>query len=155
MAWNPGDQAVERLQQAAVATRDLVVRTDANRWEVFAKASTTRELVFEPTPPVQISVVHETGVGVRTVCRGDAGFGAASGLDADAARVAVGAAQASRAPLPFDPLPPARLLGTAEGAPSRALPPSKWAAHAADALTRAILEISDRRLVVRRIVFHE
>ncbi|MCD4748784.1 MAG: TldD/PmbA family protein [Thermoanaerobaculales bacterium] len=155
MAWAPGAQAIERLRRAAVATRDLVVHTDATRWEVFAKASTTRELIFEPTPPVQVSVVHETGVAVRTVCRGEAGFGAASGIDSDAARVAVGAAQASRTLMPFDPLPPSRLLGTTDTTVSRTLPPSGWAAHAAEKLTHGIVEAADRRLLVRRIVFHE
>ncbi|MCK5378079.1 MAG: hypothetical protein KAJ78_01695, partial [Acidobacteria bacterium] len=108
---------IERLHRTATSTRDMVIHTNATRWEVFAKASTLREMVFEPDPPLKISMVHETGVAVRMTGRGEAGFGAASGLEAHAARVAVEAASSSLTPLPFDPLPPSRLLGLTDVAP--------------------------------------
>lgn len=147
-------EPVDRLRSAASAARDMVVHAGVTRWEFYAKASTLQELVIEPKPPIQLSTTHETGVAVRTVGYGETGFGAASGLDVDAARVAVNAAVASRAPLSVDPLPPTRLLGTCDTPSPRLLPMAGWANHAAETLTAAILRSSDRRLVVRRLVFH-
>ena len=146
---------IERLHRTATSTRDMVVHTNATRWEVFAKASTLREMVFEPEPPLEISVVHETGVAVRMTGHGEAAFGAASGLEAQAARVAVEAAGASLTSLPFDPLPPNRLLGCTPVAPPRQLPGPAWASYVAEALTRGVLQASGSSLLIRRLVFQE
>jgi len=147
-------EPVDRLHSAASAARDLVVHSGATRWEFYAKASTVQELVIEPEPPVQVSTTRETGVAVRTVGHGDTGFGAASGLDADAARVAVNAALASHAPLAVDPLPPSRLLGQTTVSDPRTLPMAGWATHSAEALTTEILRAANRRLLIRRLTFH-
>lgn len=146
---------IKRLHRTATSTRDMVVHTNATRWEVFAKASTLREMVFEPDPPLEVSMVHETGVAVRMTGRGEAGFGAASGLEAHAARVAVEAASSSLTPLPFDPLPPSRLLGLTDVAPPRQLPGAAWASHVAEALTHGIHQASGAALLIRRLVFQE
>lgn len=146
---------IDRLHRTASFTRDMVVHTNATRWEVFAKASTLREMVFEPDPPLEVSVVQETGVAVRMTGHGEAGFGAASGLEAHAARVAVEAANSSLTPLPFDPLPPARLLGCTPVAPPRQLPGAAWASHVAKALTHGVLQASGSALLIRRLVFQE
>jgi PmbA protein len=152
---HPRSDPVERLHRTAAATRDLVVHAAASRWEVYAKASTVREVVFEPDPPVRHARVAETGVAVRTTGDGGAGFGAASGLEADAARVAVEATHACQSRLGFDPLPPARLLGTTDVGAPRALPPSGWAAHIAEELTRGVVRATDRRHIIRRLRLYE
>jgi PmbA protein len=146
-------EPVDRLRSAASAARDMVVHSGVTRWEFYAKASTVQELVIEPEPPIRLSTIHETGVAVRTVGHGDTGFGAASGLDADAARVAVNAALASQAPLAVDPLPPSRFLGLTQVAQTRTLPLAGWATHTAEVLTAAILRAAERRLLVRRLTF--
>lgn len=152
---NQVSDPIERLHRTATSTRDMVVHTNATRWEMFAKASTLREMVFEPDPPLEVSVVHETGVAVRMTGHGEAGFGAASGLEAQAARVAVEAAGSSLTSLPFDPLPPARLLGCTPVAPPRHLPDATWASHVAEALTRGVLQASGSSLLIRRLTFQE
>ncbi len=146
---------IERLHRTATSTRDMVIHTQATRWEMFAKASTLREMIFEPAPPLEMSVIHETGVAVRLTGHGEAGFGAASGLETQAARVAVEAAESSLTPLPFDPLPPARLLGCTTVAPSRQLPGPSWATHVAETLTRGVLKASGSTLLIRRLTFQE
>lgn len=155
MAWTQDSDPIDRLHRTATSTRDMVVHTNATRWEVYAKASTLREMVFEPDPPLEVSIVHETGVAVRMTGHGEAGFGAASGLEAQAARVAVEAAGSSLTPLPFDPLPPSRLLGSTPVAPPRQLPGSAWASHVAETLTHGVLQASASALVIRRLVFQE
>ncbi len=155
MGWAEDSDPVERLHRTATSTRDMVVHTDATRWEVFAKASTLRQSVFEPDPPLEVSVIHETGVAVRMTGHGRSGFGAASGLEALAARVAVEGAASSMTPLPFDPLPPVRLLGCTPVGPPRNLPGAAWASQIAEALTTGIREASGSRLVIRRLVFQE
>lgn len=146
---------IERLHRTATSTRDMVVHTDATRWEMYAKASSLREMILEPDPPQSVSVIHETGVAVRMTGRGKAGFGAASGLETHAARVAVEAAQSSMTPLPFDPLPPSRLLGCSDVAAPRCLPRSGWAAETAEQLTAAVAAASGAQLLIRRLVFQE
>jgi len=155
MAGPQVSDPLERLHRTATSTRDMVVHTNATRWEVFAKASTLREMVFEPDPPLEISIVHETGVAVRMTGHGEAGFGAASGLEAQAARVAVEAANASLIELPFDPLPPSRLLGCTPVGPPRQLPGPSWASYVAEALTRGVLHASGSDLLIRRLIFQE
>ncbi len=151
----PASDPVERLHRTAAATRDLVVHTSAGRWEVFAKASTVRELIFEPDPPVRHNHILETGVAVRTSEDGSVGFGAASGLEAEAARIAVEAALASRSRLAFDPLPPARILGITDVAAPSPLPPTGWAAHIAEELTRGVVRATERSYVIRRLRLFE
>jgi PmbA protein len=148
-------EAFERLARTATTTRDLAVHTGATRWEVFCKASAVRELTFRPDPPLEISFVRETGVAIRTVERGTVGFGAAAGLDTEAARSAVESAQSTAAPLPVDPLPPRRLLDRVEPVAPPAAIPTGWTTHVAEALTAGIAASSERTLSIRRLVLRE
>ena len=145
----------ERVRSAAATSLDVLARSGVERWEVFTKASVTRELEVTPGLPPQEVQVEEMGVAVRTRRARRAGFAAASGLDVDAARRAIDGALAVEAELPFDPLPPARLLGTAESRPTRPLPPRGWAHHAADQLGRAVVAVSGGRLRLRRSLLQE
>jgi len=145
----------ERLRSAAATARDVLVRLGVDRWEVFTKASETRELEIVPGRPPREIRVEEVGVAVRTTRHGRAGFAAASGLEADAARRAIDGALAVEAMLPFDPLPPARLLGVVEARPPRPLPPRGWAQHAAEQLGTAVAATSGSRLRLRRSLLQE
>lgn len=145
----------ERLGSAAVTGRDVLARLGVARWEVFSKASATRELEILPGRPPRETRVEEVGVAVRTVRDGRAGFAAASGLEADAARRAIDGAIAVEAGLPFDPLPPPRLLGVVEARPPHPLPPRGWAQHAAEQLGRAVAAASGNRLRLRRSLLQE
>ncbi len=145
----------DHLRGAASTARDLLVNCDADRWEFFTKASTTREVEVVPGAPPRETLVEEVGVAIRTVRQGRVGFGAASGLEADAARRAIEGALAVETALPFDPLPPTRLLGMANVEGDRSPSPRGWAAHTTDQLSRAVVEASDGRLRLRRTLFHE
>ncbi len=145
----------ERLQRVATTGRDLLVASASGRWEIFAKASVTREVEVVPGAPPRILQVEEMGIAVRTARSGRAGFGAASGLDQDTARRAVDGALRSEVPTPHDPLPPHRLLGLGEPPPSRAASPQGWAAHTAEELAAAVLRMSDGALSVRRALLQE
>ncbi|MCK5375603.1 MAG: hypothetical protein KAJ97_00885, partial [Acidobacteria bacterium] len=57
----------ERLHRAATATREHLERSPVNRWEIFAKASFTREVEVTPARPLRVIDVEETGVAVRTL----------------------------------------------------------------------------------------
>ena len=145
----------EYLRRAASTARDLLVNCDAERWEFFTKASTTREVEAAPNQLPRETVVEEVGVAIRTVRRGRTGFGAASGLGSDAARRAIDGALAVETALPLDPLPPGRLLGVADVAGCRSPSPRGWAAHATDLLARSVVEVSNGRLKLRRTLFQE
>ncbi len=145
----------DHLRSAASTARDLLVNRDADRWEFFTKASATREVEVAPGAPPRETIVEEVGVAIRTVRQGRAGFGAASGLEADAARKALEGAFAVETALPFDPLPPGRLLGLADVAGCRTPSPRGWAAHATDLLARSVVEASHGRLKLRRTLFQE
>ena len=145
----------ERLRSAAATARDVLTRRGPCRFEVFTKASVTREVAVAPGEPPREAEVEEMGVAVRTVRGGRAGFAAASGLEADAARRAIDGAIAVERELSFDPLPPLRLLGAADARPSRGLPPRGWATHVGEQLEKAVAAVSDRRLRLRRCLFQE
>jgi len=145
----------DHLRAAASSARDLLVNSDADRWEFFTKASTTREVEVAPGTPPKETLVEEVGVAIRTVRQDRAGFGAASGLEADAARRAIEGAFAVETALPFDPLPPSRLLGLSDVTGRRTPSPRGWAAHATDQLARSVVEASHGRLKLRRTLFQE
>ena len=132
----------DRLHAAATATREHLERSSAERWEIFAKASSAREVEVTASLPLRIIDVEETGVAVRGVRNGKTGFAAASGLESDASRRAVEGALATEATVAVDPLPPPRLLGTAEVRPARPLPPRGWATHAGEELARAVSSVN-------------
>jgi predicted Zn-dependent protease len=145
----------ERVRSAAATGRDVLARGGVERWEMFTKASVTRELELAPGAAPREVQVEEMGVAVRTSRARRAGFAAASGLEVDAARRAIDGACAVESELPFDPLPPARLLGTAATGPARPLPPRGWAHHAADQLAKAVASVSGGRLRLRRSLLQE
>jgi predicted Zn-dependent protease len=155
MTGADAQEAFDRLARTATTTRDLAVHSGATRWEVFCKASAVRELTFCPDPPLEVTLVRETGVAIRTVERGNVGFGAAAGLDADAARSAVESALSCQSPFPVDPLPPRRLLDRTEPVASPAAIPTGWTTHVAEGLTQGILDASERTLTIRRLVVRE
>lgn len=146
---------VERLHTAAAAVRDRLASSEATRWEIFAKASFSRETEVARGRPLRITEVEETGIAVRTSHRGSAGFAAASGLEAAASRRAAEGALATAAPTAVDPLPPARVLGLSEVASARPLPPKGWATHAGQELERAVAGRAGGTLRLHRSVFQE
>jgi len=145
----------ERLRHAASTARDLLAHSKTDRWELFAKASVTREVEVVPDTAPRELRVEEMGVAVRTVRDGRAGFAAASGLESNASRRAIEGAFSSEVRLDFDPLPPQRLLATVEVPPPDPLPPRGWASHTADQLGRALTTFSDGRLGLRRTILQE
>jgi PmbA protein len=145
----------ERLGSAAATARDVLAASGARRWEFFTKASATREVEIVPEHEPREIEIDEVGVAVRTLRGRNAGFAAASGLEADAARRAIDGAVANETPLPFDPLPPERLQGTAEIEPAPAAPVRGWAAHATEQLVQGVAEATGGALRLRRSVFHE
>jgi len=149
------DPWLDRLNRAASTGRDLLVHSGAQRWEIFTKASVTREVERAPGRPPRVAQVEEMGVAVRTFRAGRSGFGAASGLEADTARTALEGALGSELPAPFDPLPPRRLLGSEDSPPPRSPSPKGWAVHATDELAAALLRLSDGCLALRRSMIQE
>jgi PmbA protein len=145
----------ERLHEAARAARTELDNSPAERWEFFAKASSTREVEVNPARPLGVINVEETGVAVRTWRDGNGGFAAASGLGTLASRHAVEGALATESPLARDPLPPARMLGCSEVGAVRRLPPSGWATHIGGELARSIANRGAGRLELRRVVIQE
>jgi predicted Zn-dependent protease len=145
----------EPVERSASAARDLLAGAGVERWEVFAKASSTRRVEVHPDVPPESMTVEELGVAVRTFHDGRAGFGAASGGPLDAARRAVEGAISSEVPSPVDPIPPPRLLGVTEIAAPRTLAPAGWAAHVCDQLAASITETSGGALRLRRSVVQE
>ena len=145
----------ERLHSAAAAARTLLSNSPVERWEVFAKASFAREVEVAPGRPLRVIHVEETGVAVRSLRDGRAGFAAASGLGSSASRRAVEGALATETAVTHDPLPPRRLLGTTEVRGARPLPPTGWATHVGEELARAVTSLADGRLQLRRTIIQE
>lgn len=145
----------DRLHEAARAARTELDTASIERWEFFAKASTTREIEVTPGRPLGVISVEETGVAVRTWRDGRGGFAAASGLGPLASRQAVEGGLATESPLARDPLPPARLLGSSEAPPVRTLPPSGWATHIGGELARSIANRGEGDLELRRAIIQE
>jgi PmbA protein len=150
-----GSDFVDRLHAAAAAACTRLENSDVARWEVFAKASFSRQAEIAPAPPLRVTEVEETGIAVRTSHLGRAGFAAASGLESEASRRAVEGALATAAPAVVDPLPPERLLGLAESVRARPLPAKGWATHAGHELELAVASRGGGRLRLQRSVFQE
>jgi len=144
----------ERLHTTTVTTRDLLAHSSVKRWEVFAKASYSRELEVVAGARPQLVESEETGVAVRTFRHARCGFAAASGLEAGAARSAVDGALAGEVPTAIDPLPPPHLLGVAPLTAPTALAPQEWARQVAGHM-RDALDVVDHSLQLQRLVFHE
>ena len=146
---------VERLHSAAAAARTLLENSPVERWEVYAKASFAREVEVAPGRPLRVIHVEETGVAVRSLRNGRAGFAAASGLGSSASRRAVEGAFATERAVTHDPLPPQRLLGTTEVRGASPLPPTGWATHVGEELARAVTNLADGCLQLRRAIIQE
>jgi PmbA protein len=131
----------DRLQGAASACRHLLESSATERWEVFVKASVTREAEVAGGQLRRTVSIEESGVGVRVYDHGRSGFAAASGLGRSAARAAVEAARAGATRGP-DPLPPQRLLGTSQVTPGPELPPRGWSQHVAGELAISLASLS-------------
>jgi len=128
----------ERLHTAAASARTLLENSPVERWEIFAKASFAREVEVAPGRPLRVINVEETGVAVRSLRKGRAGFAAASGLGSGASRRAVEGALATETAVAHDPLPPRRLLGTTEARAARPLPAARsWHGPSRASLTGA------------------
>jgi PmbA protein len=149
------DSYLDRLNAAADAARTELENRPTGRWEFFAKASFTREVEVTPGVPLDVINVEETGVAVRSARDGRAGFAAASGLEGDASRRAVEGALNTETPTAIDPLPPRRLLGTAEVRSPRPLPPPGWAGHVGEELARVLASSAGRHARLRRTVIQE
>ena len=150
-----GSDHGERLHSAAAAARTLLENSPVERWEVFAKASFAREVEVAPGRPLRVIHVEETGVAVRSLRDGRAGFAAASGLGSSASRRAVEGAFATETAVTHDPLPPRRLLGTTEVRGASPLPPTGWATHVGEELARAVTNLADGCLRLRRAIIQE
>ena len=146
---------LDRLNSAADAARTQLENQTVTRWEVFAKASLTREVEVAPDQPLRVIKVEETGVAVRIFNDGQAGFAAASGLEGEAARRAVGGALATASTVSADPLPPQRLLGLSAATRPRSLPAPGWATHVGQELARAVASLGGGKLRLRRAVIQE
>ena len=133
----------ERLHTAATSARTLLENSPVERWEIFAKASFAREVEVAPGRPLRVIHVEETGVAIRSLRNGRAGFAAASGLGSGASRRAVEGAVATETAVTHDPLPPRRLLGTTEVRDTRPLPPTGWATHVGEELAQAVTNLAE------------
>lgn len=145
----------ERLEQATTLARDLLGLAGIGRWEVFAKVALSRRVEAIPGTPPRVDRVEEMGVAVRTFRAGRTGFAAASGSGAEAARRAVEGAIAAASEVPFDPLPPARLLGVGDLQPAPALAPRGWAAHVTEQLASNVSRLAERMVELRRAVVQQ
>lgn len=146
---------IERHHQAARIGRDLLTHSQADRWEIFTKASLTREVETLPGRPPRVAQVEEMGVAVRTVRGNRSGFGAASGLDPDTARRSLEAALGSETSIPHDPLPPHRMLGVTETPAVTSATPRGWAVHTTDELATTVSQISGGGLRLRRSLIQD
>ncbi len=143
-----------RLDQAVLDCSDRLNAAAVERWEVFVKASVSRETEVADGRLHRTLRVEESGIGVRSAGAGRAGFAAASGLETAAARTAVEAALAGAA-AGDDPIPPERLLGAAPAPPGPRLPAQGWAQHVTGELAMALASISGGRLRLDRAVAQE
>ncbi len=150
-----GPDHLDRLHATAAAARTRLEAAGTARWEVFAKASMSREVAVASGQPLRVLETEETGVAVRVWDDNRAGFAAASGLEEDASRRAIVAAVDNATPLATDPLPPERLLGLTETRAPRELPAKGWATHAGQELERAVASLGSGHLRLRRAVLQE
>lgn len=145
----------DRLHAAAASARTRLEAAGTGRWEIFAKASMSREVEIAPGQPLRVHRIEETGVAIRTFDTDRAGFAAASGLEADASRRAINDALNTATTAAADPLPPERLLGLTDVRPPRALPPKGWTTHAGQELEKAVASLGSGHLRLRRAVLQE
>ncbi len=146
---------MHRLHRAASTARDLLAQRADGRWELFAKASEVHTLVRSAAFPEQETRIEETGIAVRISSGGRSGFAAASGLEAAASRQAIDGAFDQARPVPHDPIPPERLLGSIQPPQRPGLPPPGWASFIEERLDGRIRAESHGLLVPVRITVYE
>ena len=132
----------------------LLASSAAVRWEVFAKASLTRQTDFVDGRLRRTASIEEGGLAVRFFDGRHAGFAAASGLGESSARTAVDAARVGAA-RSNDPMPPQRLLGTTPVPPGPAMPAQGWAQHITSEPEIALATMSDGGLRLGRAIVQE
>jgi PmbA protein len=142
------------IENAVDRCASLLASSAAVRWEVFAKASLTRQTDFVDGQLRRTASVEESGIGVRFFDGERAGFAAVSGLDQSSAGTAVDAARAGAA-RSNDPMPPERLLGTTPIPPGPKMPAQGWAQHITSELEIALATISDGGLRLGRAIVQE
>jgi PmbA protein len=128
----------ERLWEAATVTRDLLAHGGPDRWEFFAKASSTVTAELATGDRITRTRTEETGVAIRTFTGGRSGFAAGSGLGVDASRRALEGAASAASPTATDPLPPPHLLGTVELGGRRFDLDPEWAESTARQVAREV-----------------
>ncbi len=148
------DDLQSRLMAVGDTCRSLLSDSTATRWEIFAKASRTRQTEVVDGCLRRTIQVDESGIGVRSWDGTRAGFAAVSGLEPSAARTAIDAAKIGAAPSE-DPMPHPRLLGTTPVSPGPDLPPQGWAQHIAGELGLAIAGLSRSELRLGRAIAQE
>jgi PmbA protein len=143
-----------RLSRAVESCSSLLDASNAKRWEVFVKASLTRQTDFVDGKLRRTAQIEESGLSVRFFDGDRAGFAAASSLDPSAARTAVDAARAGAAPS-NDPMPPSRLLGTTSIPPGPEMPAQGWAQHITSELEIELATMSNGGLRLGRAIVQE
>jgi predicted Zn-dependent protease len=142
---------LERLHRTAVDARDLLAAAGVDRWELYAKASASREVTVTGGERGAAVVENaETGVAIRTRRQAASGFAAAAGLEPAAWRVAVDLALQREAHDPVDPVPPEHLLGAREVPEPPSPPPAGWAQHTAERLANELGTRSKGRVTLLR-----
>jgi len=139
-----------RLEATVSTARDLLARSGAGRWEIFAKTSVTVTSLHLRSGRTEIRT-GETGVGIRVSGPDGTGFGAASGIEPVAARRAVESCLANRHPMASDPIPPRRMLGTAAVPGPEPSPARGWLSHVGAETAAAVRVRSSGALRASRI----
>ncbi len=142
---------LERLHRTAVDARDLLASAGVDRWELYAKASASREVTISGGDRRAAVVENaETGVAIRTRRNAASGFAAAAGFEPSAWRFAVELALEREVHDPVDPFPPEHMLGAREIPEPADPPPSGWAQHTAERLASELLTRSNGRVALLR-----
>ena len=147
------EELVARLEAMASTARDLLVRSDAGRWEIFAKTSLTTTSLHLRSGRTELRT-GETGIGIRVAGPGGTAFAAASGLEPLAARRAVESCLALRRPSAIDPIPPRHMLGTTTVPEAVPPPPRGWLGHTAGETAAAVRVRSSGALRASRVALH-
>lgn len=136
-AMDHAEDLAGRLEAMAATARELLNRAGVERWEIFAKTSVTVTSLHLRSGNTLIRT-GETGIGVRVSGEGGSGFGAASGVEPVAARLAVESCLANRYPAPSDPIPPHRMLGRTQVPEPAPAPARGWLHHVGSETAAAV-----------------
>ena len=154
---SPGFNAEDlgaRVAAAAENCRVVLESSPAERWEVFAKTSLTRQTELVNSQLHHTVEVEEHGIGLRSWDGSRAGFAAVSGFGPDAAQQLVESAHRGALPA-ADPMPPQRFLGSNPIPSGPAMPPPGWAQHVAGELGLAMAGLTRNGLELNRTIAQE